>query len=354
MIEAGQSRSCVAEPSPDDSARSSSGDAKEHRDTRFGCVVIGRNEGERLKRCIKSINGTRDIVYVDSGSTDGSVAWARGEGIEVVELDTSVPFTAARARNAGFGRLREMVPDLAHVQFVDGDCEVAAGWPGTATAFLDSRHDTGMVAGRLRERHPERTIYNWLCDQEWDMPAGEVRACGGIVMLRADALDAVGGYRDDVIAGEEPELCIRLRSAGWRIWRLDVDMARHDAAMTRFGQWWRRALRCGYSFAQGAYLYGAPPERHFVWESRRAWLWGALLPLVCLIASVTLAPWGWVAWLIYPLQVLRQTGRNDGPLRKRATLALFQILARFPEALGQIRFMHDRLLGRQARIIEYK
>jgi glycosyltransferase involved in cell wall biosynthesis len=320
----------------------------------FAAIAIGRNEGERLKRCIASLSSAAVIVYVDSGSSDGSAQWARAHGVDVVELDMSLPFSAARARNAGFRRLREVAPGLVHVQFIDGDCELDAAWPQAAMAFLDSRPDVGMVAGRLRERHPERSVYNWLCEREWDVPAGEVLACGGIVMLRADALDAVGGYREDVVAAEDDEVCIRLRAAGWRIWRLDTDMALHDAAMMRFGQWWRRSVRCGFGYAQGAHLHGAPPEHHFVWESRRAWLWGIGLPLFCLTASMALAPWGWAAWLIYPAQAVRQTVRNDGPLRERATLALFQVLARFPEALGQLKFLRDRLLGRQARIIEYK
>ena len=317
----------------------------------FGIIAIGRNEGERLKRCLQSASAAAAIVYVDSGSTDGSVQWASDHGVNVVKLEMSLPFTAARARNAGFRRLRELAPHLPYVQFVDGDCELVEGWAKHATSFLDSHVDIGAVCGRLRERHPERSIYNWLCDREWDGPTGEVRACAGNVLMRANALDAVGGYRDDVIAGEEGELCIRLRAAGWRIWRLKTDMALHDASMTRFGQWWRRALRSGYGLAQGIYLHGASPERHYVWESRRAWIWGVWLPLVCLAAGLMFGPWGWAAWLVYPLQLLRQMVRNSGPLGERATLALFQVLARFPESWGQIKFMRDRLFGRQARLI---
>jgi hypothetical protein len=131
-------------------------------------------------------------------------------------------------------------------------------------------------------------------------------------------------------------------------------MTLHDAAITRFGQWWRRTLRGGYAFAEGSYLHGKLPERYSTWEARRAWLWGVWLPLACLVASLTLGPWGWMAWLIYPLQVLRQTARNSGPLNRRATLALFHTLARFPEGVGQIRFMRDRILRRRARLIEYR
>lgn len=178
--------------------------------------------------------------------------------------------------------------------------------------------------------------------------------CGGIAMMRVSALESVGGFRSDLIAGEEPELCVRLRAAGWHIWRLCDEMALHDAAMTSLSQWWRRSVRSGYVFAQGAYLHGAPPERHLVWESRRAWLWGVWLPLACLMAGLIFPPWGWIAWLVYPLQMLRQMLRNSGPMKQRALLAFFQTLTRFPEGWGQIRFLWDRVFVRRSGLIEYK
>jgi GT2 family glycosyltransferase len=320
-----------------------------------GVVAIGRNEGIRLGKCLHSVVGRAAVVvYVDSGSTDGSVMMARHAGCHVVELGAEIPFTAARARNEGFEHLRQLRPDLSYIQFVDGDCEVAADWIKRAVAFLETHGDVAVVCGRRRERNPVVSIYNMLCDFEWNTPIGEARFCGGDALMRADVFDEVGGFLADLIAGEEPELCVRLRAIGWRIWRLDAEMTMHDAAMTRFGQWWQRATRAGYAFAQGAYLHGAPPERHFVWESRRAWLWGIWLPLGCIAAGLTFGVPGWAAWLIYPLQILRQTLRNPGSVGHRALLALFQLLARFPESWGQIKFMHDRLLGRQARLIEYK
>jgi glycosyltransferase involved in cell wall biosynthesis len=321
---------------------------------KIGAVVIGRNEGERLKRCLASLSVVGAVIYVDSGSTDGSPQWALEHGTEVIALDMSSPFTAARARNCGFRRLHEIAPHIEYIHFVDGDCELVDGWLAESVSFLDSHPDVGAVYGRRRERFPERSVYNWLCDREWEGPAGEVRACGGDVMIRATAFTAAGGYRDDMIAGEEPELCVRLRTAGWRIWRLDTEMTLHDAAILRFGQWWARVLRSGYAFAHGSYLHGAPPERHWVWEARRAWIWGVWLPLGCLAAGLALGPWGWLAWSIYPLQMLRQTARNSGPLGERATLAFYQLLSRFPEAMGELQFMRDRILGQRSQLIEYK
>lgn len=321
---------------------------------RYGVVAIGRNEGERLKQCLTSAQGADAVVYVDSGSTDGSVAWAKGRGIDVIELDMTTGFTAARARNAGFRRLMELRPDLAYVQFVDGDCELAKQWPERAIAFLAEHPRVCAAFGRRRERHPEHSFYNALCDREWNVPLGEARFFGGDVMLRTAALTQSGGYSDEMIAGEEPELSVRLRALGWTIWRLDEEMTLHDAAIRRFSQWWLRMVRSGYAYAQGRHLHGPTPEKLWVWESRRAWIWGVWLPLACLIAIAVYGPWGLVIGLLYPLQVVRRMTRLSGPWSERFGLALFETLARFSEAVGQLRFWRDRLAGRHGRIVEYK
>lgn len=321
---------------------------------RYGVVAIGRNEGERLKRCLGSAKGAARLVYVDSGSSDGSVAWARAEGVEVVELEMQSGFTAARARNAGFQRLMACEPELPFVQFVDGDCELREEWPGQALMFLATKPGAGAVFGRRRERHPERSIYNRICDAEWNVAPGEVRACGGDVMMRTAALHGVGGYRDDFIAGEEPELCVRLRAAGWSIWRIDEEMTLHDAAMTRLGQWWRRNVRSGYAFAMGRSVHGAPPERLWVWESRRALIWGIGIPLLVCAATVLFGPSGLATLLIYPVQLLRRIPRQPGSAIDRVKFAFFEILGRFAEAHGQIKFTLDRSRGAMGSLIEYK
>ena len=76
-----------------------------------GAVAIGKNEGERLRICLQSLaKQVSRLVYVDSGSSDGSVELARSVEAVVVELDPRIPFTAARARNAGVERLTEIAP----------------------------------------------------------------------------------------------------------------------------------------------------------------------------------------------------------------------------------------------------
>jgi GT2 family glycosyltransferase len=321
---------------------------------RVAAVVIGRNEGERLRRCLTSIVGEGAmVVYVDSGSTDGSAEMAQDLGVTVISLDMNLPFTAARARNAGFRRLRDLDPRLSYVQFVDGDCEVVPGWLAKGAAFLAAHPEVSVVYGRRRERYPERSVYNMLCDIEWDTPIGESRACGGDALMRASAVEAMNGYRPDLIAGEEPDLCIRMRKAGWLIWRLDEEMTLHDAAMTSFWQWWRRALRSGHAFAQGSHLHGAPPERHYVAQSRRAWIWGLLFPIAVMLLAATNPFWLLLA-LAYPFQIVRLglTGRLSP--RQNWWRALFLVLARFPEVIGQLTYLRNRLAGKQSLLIEYK
>jgi hypothetical protein len=250
--------------------------------------------------------------------------------------------------------LKELASGLRFVQFIDGDCELETKWLERAEEFLASRKNAAVVCGRRRERHSENSIYNWLCDREWDRAPGEVTACGGDAMMRIEALERADAFREDLIAGEEPELCFRLRAAGWQIFRLDCPMTIHDAAITRFRQWWLRAQRSGYAFAQGAHIHGASTERYRVWETRRAVVWAIGLPLACLLIGLAFSPWGWMAWGIYPLQLLRQAARNQGTLGERLLEALFQILARFAEAWGVIRFRYDQLVGRQSHVIEYK
>ena len=279
---------------------------------------------------------------------------ARQMDVALVELDMRIPFTAARARNEGTKLLLQLVPQLEYVQFVDGDCELMAGWLEQAQAFLNANKSVAMVCGRLRERYPERSIYNQLCDIEWDTPIGEASACGGIAMARRSVFEAQGGFRTDLIAGEEPELCVRIRTAGWQIWRLDSEMAFHDAAMTCFGQWWKRTTRTGYAYAEGAHLHGASPERHWVKESRRALIWGVGIPLLILVCVFGFGPWFLAMLLIYPLQIARLALRGKRSRQVNWWRAFFLVIGKFPEALGQVKYFYRKLMGNKVRLIEYK
>ncbi|MEM9781768.1 MAG: glycosyltransferase [Pseudomonadota bacterium] len=339
--------------------------------TRAAAVVIGRNEGVRLIACLESLSGRcAPLVYVDSGSSDDSVAAAAARGAEVVALDMNKPFTAARARNAGLARIgADAAP---YVQFVDGDCIVELGWIETAADFLDDRSDVAAVAGRLTERFPEATVYNRLCAIEWQAEPGASDATGGIAMMRRHALAEAGGFNETMIAGEEPELCLRLARAGWAIWRLDHPMALHDAAMARFGQFWMRSIRAGWAALEGALMHGGGPERYNRARVRSTLIWGLAMPLTALAgglggivaafagllslasASFAVASLAVALAALQMVRLMQQRLRRGDGWRIALAFAWFTMVAKPAQVIGMARLLRRNLRGGTAGLIEYR
>ncbi len=322
-------------------------------------VIIGRNEGDRLENCLRSVTAELDcLVYVDSGSNDDSVAKARAMGVDVLQLDSQRPFSAARARNEGAQRIRARAPHIEYIQFIDGDCELRSGWISAAHRAFTLRPDVAIVAGRLRERSPRTSVYNRLCDIEWNTPTGETTSCGGIAMVRAVPFFHCNGFTETMISGEEPELCFRLRNAGWKILRLQDDMAIHDAGMHKFSQWWRRCVRSGHGYAEGRHLLGdVSEERFWVHETRSIGLWGAVLPAVTLSATFVSA-WAVAACLgLYALllaRIFRSMRKRDFTPADSALYAAFIALSKFPQAMGALQYHVRRIRQRPRHPIEYK
>jgi len=323
-----------------------------------GAVVIGRNEGERLARCLDSLHGTvARIVYADSGSSDGSVELARARGAEVVELPRDRPMNAARGRNAGFARLRTLGPDLAYVFFVDGDCRVEPGFLAAARAALAADNGLVAVCGRRRELFPDASLYNRVVDCEWNTPVGASDGFGGDVLVRASALAAIGGYDEAMNQGEDPETAFRLRAAGGRILRLAHDMTWHDVALHSFAAWRRRHRRGGHAYAHGAWKHRAHPRRY----NQRAVLsilaWGAALPLVALAAGPFTRGLSLALFALYGVQwarirAHRRRQGDDG--RSAARYALLITYGKLEEAVGVLSCFLGLARGRGARVIEYK
>jgi GT2 family glycosyltransferase len=320
----------------------------------IGVVAIGRNEGKRLIDCLTSVrSATSSVVYVDSGSTDGSVAAAEAMGADVVTLDLAQPFTAARARNEGFATLIARNPNVRFVQFVDGDCTLARQWIDKALIFMKQRADVAIVCGRRRERYPSASIYNRILHDEWNTPVGEAAACGGDAFARVEAFAKVGGFRASLIAGEEPELCLRLREQGWKIWRLDEEMTQHDAAMHRFGQWWLRSVRSGYGFAEVSRLHRASPGASWGRHIARAVFWAGVLPLIIIVGAL-IHPFALWLLLAYPLQVFRLGIRGGAAAPENWWYALLSIPSKFAELQGILKFYWRNWRQYESKLIEYK
>jgi glycosyltransferase involved in cell wall biosynthesis len=330
----------------------------------LGLVVIGRNEGARLARCFASVGAIPNRIYVDSGSTDGSVLLARSEGVTVVQLLIPPHFTAARARNAGLERLLADNPGIEFVQMVDGDCELQPGWIDLGLAALRADNRLALVFGRLRERFPDRSVYNALCDDEWNVSVGETSASGGNALFRVSALRQVDFYNAAMIAGEDTEMSVRLRNHGWRLSRIDAEMGLHDAAILHFHQWWARMRRSGHGYGEMAFLHPDSRDPDFTRSVLGIAAWGFAMPSLLFIAILLASSIGgrwWILvaiiWIVWPLQVARLIYRQKRRgLRVKIAVAssISLVLGKVPQFLGLTAFYLNRALGRASQLIEYK
>lgn len=317
---------------------------------RVGAVVIGRNEGERLKRSLSALCGkVREVVYADSNSTDGSREAARAIGAVVVHLKEG-PFTPSRGRQSGFDALVEMRPDLDYVQFLDGDCVLDAAWLAKATAFLDSRPDVAAVFGRRREERLAATLYNRLIDLDWEHPPGEVVNFGGDVLVRAAAVRAAGGWSAATINAEDIDLSYRVRLHGGSIVRLADEMTLHDVRMTRFSEYWRRAVRAGYGYAEVGLRYARGPGRALLRRLASAFLYVVMLPLLLIagltghsaFAAVAAFLYGRVVWVM-----ARACRRKGATWRTALAYAFLNLACKAASLVGALRYFADRLSGRR-------
>jgi glycosyltransferase involved in cell wall biosynthesis len=324
-------------------------------------VAIGRNEGERLGRCLESIGqmhplqGSIEVIYVDSGSTDGSLEWAARFEVKVKKLDSANPCAAA-ARNAGW-----RVAKAPIVFFLDGDTVLERDFVADSIAELNDP-SVAVVFGNRREINPKASIYNRVLDLDWNPPAGTVEFCGGDALIRREVLERVGGFDERLIAGEEPEMCQRIRTLGFTIRHVDRPMTGHDLAMTRFSQYWRRAVRTGYAYAEVSTRFRNTDLPLWDKKAHRNLVHGAgLLGIIvgaplCSIALHSVIPIA-AAVVIIALLAIRTVIRFRWKTADLPTLLLFGLhshLVQIPLLFGQLKYQRDRLTGKTAELIEYK
>ncbi|MBU2969268.1 glycosyltransferase family 2 protein [Pseudoalteromonas sp. C2R02] len=316
----------------------------------IGIVVIGRNEGERLKLCLQSVRKAKcKVVYVDSDSKDGSAEFADSLGISVVRLNDDKPINAAIARNAGFKQITSESPELEFIHFIDADCELNAGWLKHALTVLTDDDKLSAVCGRLREKNVKESIYTQLCDMSWYIRPGIIDSCGGIATIKVDIFKQFNGFNETLIAGEEPEFYSRVREKGYTVRCLDIAMGTHDCAMVSFKQWWMRTVKTGFGFANGS-QWGA-------WNKRQhsILIWVLLIPITILCGSI-IEPWLLISALIFPIQILKIGIKSTIPYSFKDKLldATFCIFAKLPQFVGMVKYQVSRFSKEQNKNIEYK
>lgn len=316
---------------------------KEKELKQLGIVIIGRNEGELLKRSLLSLPKQAELLYVDSGSMDGSVELVHSLGVAVHELNPISAFSAARARREGVEILLKRNPDMKYIQFVDGDCEIERKWINNAIGFLHEHNDVAVVCGMLEEYNPKGSIYNWLSSLQWDAPLGDIDACGGIFMIRKDSYEATGGFNAELLTREERDLCERIKRAGGRIIRLDSLMAKHDSGLLRFSQWWGRAVWGGYGDAVQIGIEKAEFNREQRNRMRRYITWPFALPILGLIGLIggLWFPWMLIVpcvclctYLMLFFKLFMYRIQKGNSIQEAGVYAFFNILRKFAAGYG--------------------
>jgi GT2 family glycosyltransferase len=249
-------------------------------------------------------------------------------------------------------------PQAQHILFLDGDCTLEPSFVSVAATELTTNDQCAIVTGHLSEQYPDRSIYNRLCSIEWRSPPGQfdgLNALGGIMMARVSAFRAVGGFNERAIAGEEADLGVRLRLAGYSFTKVDAPMATHDARILTFRQWWIRAVRGGYAFAHRYAEHGSTSFHDGRREVFSALFWGLALPSIVLLLLIPsrglsvllLGGYALLGLRIYRYYRRRGLSRSDALLSAR-----FGICTKFAHVVGILRFAS---MGKQgSAIIEYK
>jgi GT2 family glycosyltransferase len=322
-------------------------------------VVIGRNEGERLTRCLSSVRRAlgaatpAEILYVDSDSTDDSRERAAAAGATVLGVRPQRP-CAAIGRNAGWRAARG-----EYVLFLDGDTILDPAFlPQALAAMADPA--IAVVWGHRREIAPRQSCYVRALDLDWVYAPGVVAFCGGDALCRREALETAGGFDERLIAGEEPELCQRIRAAGALILHIDAPMTLHDLGIRSFRPYWRRAFRAGHAYAEVSRLTRAGGRPLWANEARRNVVHGGAVAAapVALAAAAAAGPFALAAVVGAGVGVLARTYRRcawkSDSRFTRAVYALHSHLQQVPILCGQLAFHVDRLRGRRRALIEYR
>ena len=324
-------------------------------------VVIGRNEGERLRLCLDSVFAMErsgfalEVIYVDSGSLDGSVAVAAGLGAQTISLKPDRP-SAALGRNAGWRAATGSI-----VLFLDGDTILHPRFVADSLPEFRQK-EVAVVWGHRRELHPERSFYNRTLDLDWIYAPGLTKYCGGDALFRRDVLLETGGFDETLIAGEEPELCRRISALGFNILHVDRPMTKHDLAITRWQQYWKRSTRAGHAFAEVSDKFQQSDQPFWLAESRRNRNRGiTLLSMFSIGVGASVLYQNPVPIFLAGAALIALALRSAWKARWKSTdrvaLLLYGFhshLQQLPIFLGQLQYWLNRRKGKRSMLLEYK
>ncbi len=239
-------------------------------------VIIGLNSEKYLGECIKScLEVTKEynvakIIYVDGGSDDNSINIADELGVTTIIYEGSYPSPGIQ-RNIGFKASKNK-----YIMFLDSDTIVNKEFVVKALDILKNGIGVGGVFGRRIEKYPTKNFYHVIANIEWNKQIGTAKDFGGDVVLKREAVQLTGGYNEELIGGEDPELARRIIKLGYEIIGLDTTMTIHDINMNSIKSYLKRAYRSGYGFGAVHYFH----KEYWILENKRILIRG-FLSILC-------------------------------------------------------------------------
>lgn len=241
-------------------------------------VVIGLNEADNLAKTFRAIQQVKyppnliEVIYVDSGSTDDSLSIAR-DYCDKCFVENVHP-SAGRNRNRG---LTEAKHDIVH--FIDGDMAVDSNYLIKAVSILKDK-DVQAVVGQLEEQ--SKGIWNRLAtlvsnDLKRDEGYTDFTSTGATYVRTA--LLSIDGYDERILRGQEIELGVRFKQAGYKIWSTLQVMGQHNYGNSSLYHYLLRFRANAKSLVQVAVLQG---ENSYFKKARKR-LYKSLIRFVVLI-----------------------------------------------------------------------
>jgi glycosyltransferase involved in cell wall biosynthesis len=254
-------------------------------------VIIARNEAAYIERALASVfeavRGTcAEAILVDSASTDGTVALARGFPVEIVRLEPGWFLSPAAGRYVGLN-----IASGEYVFLLDGDTSLEPGFLEAALPILEADRGLAGILGKRRELTLDGGKVRVACEDAYRIDRPRVYRLGdklgGSGLYRTSALREVGGFNPWLCANEEAELVLRLYDAGYRLLMVPQPMISHldhrPPSVDELRRRWRENLLVGL----GQVVRLHPFRRHlYKGMSKTLSMFACLLALPLLAAVV--------------------------------------------------------------------
>lgn len=247
--------------------------------------VIGRNEAHNLPACaaalaaLASAGLAMEAIFIDSASSDASVAVAKANFGVVVELAASAELNAGAARAVGTLKARG-----TWVLYLDGDMQLAPDFIPHLLELVRGERDADGLAGRTLNVYPDGSSDAIVFAGN---KAGQpCRAFGGAVLLRRETVLDVGNWAPNLYANEEAELYSRLLARAARVLWTESLMVRHVTAKFSAPNKLMGSL-VPWGSHLGKKFYGAGQVTKLAWSGGHLWRFIQLKPLPYLMTVAT-------------------------------------------------------------------